>query len=241
MPITPADLQNTVFKTGQFHGVGGTRLQTPTVPPVPFNDQEQEHFVAVNARVKYNIVADPVQPGVKRINFAPPTGHNDAFYLPYRDNNISSVVIDNTANRFFTDTLSGCTVYIDQHPNGTSLIVYHANVQGGHFRPSPEQAGDCLYEKQLAIAVKEQLRTNAANAIYAGAQPLGSLYKRRYNQGMENYQMYFHWQGQKNVQVGGGTTVVGFRTEAGWEFWYQTWGGEDPRVDRVLGCEKFYP
>jgi len=171
---------------------------------------------------------------VRIVNFADATGHNDCYYLPFRENNITSIRIGTAANRFFTDNLSGCSIFIDQMPGG-DLVVYHANRQGAQYKPTETQAADVLFEREVAIAVKKQLHDNAKTAAYAGATDAGSLFKQRYNAGAARHNNIQRFVSGTD-QFTGGTTVVGFRSIGGWEFHYQTWHG-----NRVLGTEKFYP
>lgn len=233
MQIQVADLKTTVFRMGNYTGPGGPSLRT--MAGVSFNDQENTHFACHNGNLSYKIDNHPA--GGKRINFIPSTGHQNCYYLPYRDNNITSIRIGTGGNRFFTDNLSGCSIFIDRISN-SDLILYHANRQGADYKPSAAQASDVTFEREVAIAVKKQMHSDARTAAYAGATPSGSLFKKSYNAGARNFNNISKWSGS-NERFGGGTTVVGFRSGTGWEFWYQTWnGGPSPQV---VGFARFYP
>ena len=240
MAIQSTDLRTTVFKMGSFRGA------TPTAPGPTlrtsagkaFNDEENEHFIVNNGLVRYIVNAGPT-PGVRVIDFAPTTGADDCFYLPYRDNNITSVRLSGTPDRFFTDNLSGCTVFIDRATNG-DLIVFHANRQGLSYKPqTAETIADVTFEREVAIAVKKQIHDDAVASQYNGATPVGSLFKKRYNRGAAGYNNAQAFIGSSE-RFGGGTTVVGFKAGGAWQFWYQTWN-QDSHACRVIGCEQFYP
>src|SRR4051794_2823623 len=155
MPISSGQLKTSVYRTGNYvGGPGGPSLRTPT--NVAFNGQELEHFIANNAVVQYADAPDLGLVGARKITFGAAGAHNLAVYLPYRDNNISSAIIPANASRFFTDTLSGCSVFIDRLPAG-GLVAYHANIQGGAAAPTQQQAQDASFEKYYAIHMKRRL------------------------------------------------------------------------------------
>lgn len=237
MPISIADLRTTPFQVGTYAPAGagmpvlrrtdGSALGTG-IPP------ENEHLVAHNGIVGYTN-GPAAQPGSQLISFRAAGTHNNAAYLPYRDNNISSITFDSSVNRFFTDNLSGCSVFVDRLPNG-NMVVYHANVQGGAYRPTEEQSLNVRYERQLAVAVKRQYHINAARH-YAGAVSVGSLFKDRYNANAAAAVNVARFANTPVLALG--TTVVGFRTGAGWQFWYQTWIRSAANVFVVAGAEQF--
>lgn len=217
MPFASNQLRQAVYRVGNYAapvgGPAGPSLRTPG--GVAFNGQEMLHFIVNNGVVSYAEAGDTQIAGARKISFSPAAGHNQAVYLPYRDNNISSATLGAGVGRFFTDSLSGCTIFIDRLPNN-DLVVYHANVQGGAAAPTPEQASVPTFEKPYAIFMKRRLHRDAS-AHYNGAL-VGELFKATYNR-----------MAVGRVTFGGsalaalGTTVCGFRTGGGWEFWYQTW------------------
>lgn len=234
MPITAADLQTAVYKAGNYAGdVNGPALHTTAGRQ--FNGEEMEHLQVANGRVSYNVVPDPTYAGVRRINFAAAGALDNAMYLPYRDNNICSVVLDATVDKFFTDTLSGCSIFIDRLPNN-DLVLYHANVQGGRFKPTEEEARDVRFEKQNTVAAKKQLRNDARNQ-HPGAQRVASLYKNAYNERVSRFVNVNRFAGTDVLAVG--TTVVGFREATGWDFWYQTWAMDANQNHSIQGCVRF--
>jgi len=50
-----------------------------------------------------------------------------AFYLPFKTNKISSIRLGPQANFFFTDNLSGCSVFVDNPIGAPGPRVFHAN------------------------------------------------------------------------------------------------------------------
>lgn len=251
MPLNIAALNNTVFKVGGYHhgGGAGPGLGLHTQGGVSFDDPGhvvtpyQMHFKTQNGLVQYTLTTPPTEPGnVRLISFSPPDpgGVRNCYYLPFKGNNITSIEIGNAARRFVTDNLSGCSIFIDRRANG-NLVIHHANLQGGNYMPTAEQAQDMTYERYGTIAVKDQLHANAVAESYAGAAPQGSLFKSRYNSAAAGASRAAAFGG---AGYSAGTTVVGFRDAGGWQFYYQTWGGEQQGAGyacRVVAVERFFP
>lgn len=188
------------------------------------SNYHNKHLVAVRNRLSYTISPSMKAIGAQTIDFCDPQGHHECAYLPFRDNSIASIAFDNSVNRFFTDNLSGCTIFIDARVG--QIIVYHANVQDGVFKPTKEQAENPIFERPISQAVKMQYHANAKKQ-YPETVPVCTLDKRRYNSRNATFARFASLGSRRNgpgreVQSWG-TTVAGFRTAMGWEFWYQTW------------------
>ena len=87
----------------------------------------------------------------------------------------------NEANvaHFFTDSLSGCAIFIDELPNG-DLVVYHGNAAG--LSPTAaETRANPAYEKAGAVAVMSSYHKQAQTAAYGTATPQVALFKSQYN------------------------------------------------------------
>lgn len=195
---------------------------------VPLNRNQamtHKHLVCVRNRLSYEVGPCLEKPGAKQITFSDPVGHHEAAYLPYIDNTISSIAFDNSVNRFFTDNLSGCSIFVDAKVG--TIIAYHANVQDGLHKPTVEEAKDPVFEKGISIAMKTRYHVKA-KLSYPGTVEVCSLFKSRYNDRNRGYARFAGLSDSRRGRVGAtvdgfGTTVAGFRTGAGWEFWYQTW------------------
>jgi hypothetical protein len=190
-----------------------------------------KHYVITSNQFRGNTIG-PGQygPATKKVTI---TAGSDTVYLPFWQNNISSVVLPTTGpTLFITDNLSGCCVYIGQKADG-SLVAFHANSELKSTqsdltgRAANFQHDDTLKElDRLALIAKAE--ANVTKIV-------GGCGKALYNQAAANG-------GATSDSFLGGTTVVGFRDPAqGWSFYYQTWGSISGSAVRVLDCKKFYP
>lgn len=236
--IGVAEFKTTPLIIGGYVPAPGLNYQTvgqrapafrdSTTPNAPLGHGavENRHLLVQNNRYSYQIAPSTSRPGAQVVSFVDAVGHHEAAYLPYKDNNISSVTFNNSVNRFFTDNLSGCSMFVDAAVG--QLVVYHANVQGGAYKPTETQSKDHVFERELAIAVKKQFHINA-KGYYPGTIECGSLFKKQYNGNNGGYARFVGMgsrrAGRARAEVDGfGTTVAGFRIAGGtWQFWYQTW------------------
>jgi hypothetical protein len=162
----------------------------------------------------------------------------NAICLPYDNDHISSVRLPHSAallgiDFFYTANMSGCKFFVDTIANSRDVIVYHANSR-------PRGSGQNELPNYQAAGV-----TNALNALHAAARTdyptltlndSTSLAKSEYNQ--EAAQRMMAKRGRvanrqrkvkmaikkRDIDFTGGTTIVGYPGNAGWEFYYQTWG-----------------
>lgn len=249
MAIDQADLKNTIFIIGGYSNplgggsgyAGGPVLKTRK-DKIANPDSMHKHFhIDEDHIVSYTTTPQP--DGTVKVSFGPAGSTDCAIYLPFLSNNISTAVLDDRADRFFTDNLSGCSIFIDRLPDGR-LLVHHANAKAAS--PTLEQTkADPSYEREMARAIMHKYHDDALRRTNAwtNATNLTVLFKKRYNRAAGNFVNVHRWSGNKDVAFYGGTTVMGFRTGTGtWEFWYQTYGGDGPFSRwRVLCVEKFYP
>jgi hypothetical protein len=244
MSIHRADMRNTAFTIGSYNpgtsGVAGPALREPaTGNPVQLSAQENEHFYTNTATYSYTL--NPTRPSMNTVSFGPPnaSGHRNCYYLPFIANNITSVKIGTAAHTFFTDNLSGCSIFIDRAPDG-DLVVHHANRQGMAYTGTAEQRLDAKFERQVAVAVKHVQHDGAVRQRYPGAVNLTSLFKARYMVNAARAENTARFAGVATNMYG--TTVVGFHRAGAWLFWYQTWMTPDAGLTyQVLQAEQFYP
>lgn len=244
MAIHRASLANTAFIVGAYDaagsGVAGPALRMPGTGAVANFDgsEENDHFTVNTATYSYSLNAH--KPGAKIVKFGPPGGTNNCYYLPFKQNNITSIRIGTAADTFFTDNLSGCSVFIDSMPGG-DLVVYHANRQGMSYTGTAQQRMDASFERQVAVAVKHAQHDNAQRATYGTATPQGSLFKSRYMTNAARHENVQRFVGQGDTTIYG-TTVVGFLRGGSWRFWYQTWRADSGgNTYAVINSEQFWP
>jgi hypothetical protein len=157
------------------------------------------------------------------------TAGADTVYLPFWQNNISSVELPTTGPTLFvTDNMSGCCLYLGRKTDGT-LVAFHANseLKSGKAdlegKPANFQHNDTLQKLDSLSRVAKM--EAGVDKIIAGCG------KAHYNQKIAS--------GGKAWL--GGTTIVGFRTGTAWEFWFQTWGSLGGGAVTVHEVKKFWP
>jgi hypothetical protein len=219
----------------------GPALRDPTTNNVVNFDgtESNEHYTVTAVHYSYHIAN--TNPGRRDVTFKPPTaGPDHTYYLPFKQKNISSIILGNAADTFFTDNLSGCSIFIDRAANG-NLIVYHANQQGGEYMPTPEQAQNYTFERGITHVAKlvQHQTAQASTLAYAGAVNVASLHKSRY---MEAAARQAETLRNARLPIPPyGTTVVGFFRGGSWRFWYQTWLVAPTNACIVVRAEQFYP
>lgn len=246
MPMHRSSLRHSVYTVGAYgnpngHVYGGPALRDP-VNGAAANfgiSPENEHFYCTALPYSYH-VASP-EPGLRQVSFKPPADGPDlAYYLPYLDNNITSLKLGDAADAFFTDNLSGCSIFVDRSTTG-HLIVYHANRQGADYAPTAEQRRKLSFEREVAVAVKHVQHDAAVQSSYNGAVNQGSLFKSRYMADAAQHEAILRFGGQGDTTIYG-TTVVGFRRAGAWLLWYQTWRCDATGHNyAVVRSEQFYP
>lgn len=176
-----------------------------------------------------------------RINFVPPSPPPPASprvaYLPFYQNAITSMIIpragDLNVNAFFTDALSGCSIFIDRVHGTGDLVVYHANriqqlpldaaEREEYFRITAFD--DLMAEAQASMrADKDLAQAQMLGAIGFPLTEVASLHRRQYLQCIENERVRKTADGRTNFDYAAGTNVMGFHGDGGtWEFCWQTW------------------
>jgi hypothetical protein len=132
---------------------------------------------------------------------------------------------------FFTDNLSGCSVFIDRVDDTNDLVVYHANRVSQTATPNPAQyLAETPFPDQYKLA-RNTMRgdydaTRAALSAALGGAPLTNLAR------LERFQYYAcvdqemnrkRGMGRRSVGALAGTNVMGFRVAGAWQFWWQSW------------------
>ena len=217
MPISANDMNNRAFQVIPF--------QQNTLPVAVVGNHRR--FVLLNNRVDTTdaLLAGGLY-GVSFTKNAAGTG----FYLPYFQNQISSVELDahpaiGGVQFFTTDNLSGCAIYIDRDTVTNNLIVYHAN----NVANSPPALLAGAVPTPLVVQVNNQPTMDGYHGAAQGDYPnalvnLAALYKPAYLAGVQAE--INRKTGQDRAVTGylAGTTVCGFYTGGVWRFHYQTWG-----------------
>lgn len=180
--------------------------------------------------------------GAQAIYFKPPKATGNAVYLPFLPNNIATATIkadDDSITHFFTDQLSGCSIFIDS-VGTSSFVIHHANYAAQS--PSAEETtADPAFEKPSAVQLMKQLHASALK-LYPGAKERASLFKSQYNATGRDFIQRQKDLKQKNPDFWGGTTVIGFRVGAGWQFWYQTYASTtNGGTKNIIDVQRFYP
>ncbi len=168
----------------------------------------------------------------------------DTYYLPYDNNKISSLRLPDPppagVSQFLTANMSGCKFYIDTIGGSADLMVYHANARA--TAPMPDHSP---VDSQTLGALNELTRLHtAAQGDYAAApynlvlNNVESLEKSEYygagalaeqrKTASRTLLMPGLVHGHPvtmvlNPEFWGGCSIFGFYN-AGWRFYYQTWG-----------------
>lgn len=166
-------------------------------------------------------------PNIKKLSV---TAGTDLVYLPFAQDEISSMILPNRGPRvFITDNMSGCCVYIGKRASGR-LVVFHANTQIGSSeaemtgKPAHHQSSDALV--QLDTLMRSAISEVGVVRVVAGCS------KAAYNGSVgRNY---------TTDEFLGGTTIAGFRRGGGWQFWYQTWGSVGGNPSAMLDCREIW-
>lgn len=181
-----------------------------------------------------------------------------AVYLPYNDDKITSVRLPSPppagVNFFLTANMSGCKFFVDTIAGSNDLMVYHANT---HQHGSPAHNCPVNFQTLQAGHILDALHANAQADYAALLAPnnlalhnVASLAKgayymqgalaeqRKANQGRGLALPGGVWAAP---EFAGGCSVMGFYN-AGWHFYYQTWGGVDytrPSGSRAIAKDLF--
>ena len=183
--------------------------------------------------------------GGQQIQFTAPAGAADAIFLPFVQDMICYTLLPadpaSNVDVFFTDNLSGCSVFIDRVDNTNDLVVYHANRVTLTATPNPAQyLADTPFPDQYRMA-RHTMRGDhdATRAVVSAA--VGALTERAKLERFDYYACVDKEMNRKrrmerrNVTALAGTNVMGFRVAGAWQFWWQTWASLD--YDRPLGAD----
>jgi len=180
-------------------------------------------------------VADPTSGG-QRIPFVAPAAAGNAVFLPFLQDMICYTLlpVDPASNVdfFYTDALSGCSVFVDRIDATNDLVVYHANRVSLTATANPVQyLADTPFPDQYKAA-RNTMRTDHATAQAAlsaalggaGLTNLASLERSDYLACVDQEMNRKRTMGRRNVGTGAaGTNVMGFRVAGAWQFWWQSW------------------
>jgi hypothetical protein len=216
----------------------GTRLSI-SVPP-----EGGAPTLAATPKVGFRPLIDDVKSGGKQVPFTEPGAAGNAIYLPFYDNLISYTLLPASAasnvDFFYTDALSGCSVFIDRIPATGDLVIYHAN--RAHLTTVDDPAG---YAAATALAEQypeardamrndhDLLRARLSETLDVAVAPVARLERAAYLQCFADEQSRKRGQGRTDVGGMVGTNFMGFRVGGGWQFWWQTWA--------KLSYERPYP
>ena len=162
----PTNLQfrNSIFVANAYQGAAATTpvLRTAAGGGINLNNPPANgtHFslsfppalpaprpvasVATTPYVSEGATALDARTGGMGVGFVPPVaGGVKAAYLPFVGSMIASVIIPgdpaSNVNFFYTDNLSGCSIFIDRIVGTNDLVVYHANRVDLTVVPNPAQ------------------------------------------------------------------------------------------------------
>lgn len=162
----------------------------------------------------------------------------NAICLPYDNDHISSVRLPYPAallgiDFFYTANMSGCKFFVDRIAGSQDVIVYHANSRptGSGLNQPPD------FQAAGVTNALDALHQNAKNDYgHLTLHDRTSLAKPDYNREAAQRMMVKKTRVQdrqrkvkmdikkRQLDFTGGTTIVGYPGNAGWEFYYQTWG-----------------
>ena len=251
MPVTRDSLKTHPYQIGAPAPLafvntlrGEHEILTPTPPAAP----------NTAARIDCTWTPHPQNPKLSTLTAnANPLG--DTYYLQYDNNMISSLRLPDPppagVNFFLTANLSGCKFFIDTIGGSADLMVYHANARD--TSPAPDHS-PVDFQALAALNELDRLHT-AAQLDYAAApynlalNNVGSLAKAAYygvgalaaqRKAGSRSLLYPGQVGGHpglmllNPEFWGGCSLFGFYN-AGWRFYYQTWGAVEYERPQIQG------
>ena len=164
-------------------------------------------------------------------------GATRVVYLPFVASMVCSAILPGNAaagvDRFYTDNLSGCTVFIDRVVGTNDIVVYHGNRtdQTVMADPATYVATTPFVLQYLPARTSMRNDHTAAQADLLAQMAPGSALaslarceRATYFLPVENEMVRKRGQGRTNVDIGAaGTNVMGFRVGTSWRFYWQTW------------------
>ena len=195
-----------------------------------------EHRMYATTDCRCNITLPQFLTHWTRINGTKSVGGN-AICLPYDNDHISSVRLPHNAamlgiDFFYTADMSGCKFFVDSIAGSQDLIVYHANSNppgtGQNQAPDFQAPGVTTTLNDLHTRAKNDYnltlndKTSLAKPDYNHEAAQLMLRKRaRVQERQDKLKMDIK---KRQLNFGGGTIIVGYPGNAGWQFYYQTWG-----------------
>jgi hypothetical protein len=254
---TLADFQNTIIVAGSYNGppahnpvlrdAAGTAIHNlimgavvPLAPGSIFSISVPPAggapSLATTPVVGVGAAVPHAGSGGQQIPFVAPAAAGDAVFLPFRQDMICYTLLPaNPASNvdfFYTDNLSGCSVFVDRVAGTNDLVVYHANRVSLTATPNPPQyLADTPFPDQYKAA-RHVMQTDHATAQAALSATLGGvaltdvaiLERFHYFACVDQEMNRKRTMGRRNVDVGAaGTNVMGFRIAGAWQFWWQSW------------------
>ena len=243
MPITRDSIRVHPYQIGAPAPVpfvvtyrGEHEVLTPTPPNLP----------DTAARIDCTWTPDVNNPKLRTLVAAANAGGN-TYYLPYDNNMISSLRLPSPPPAgvalFLTANMSGCKFFVDTIAGSADLMVYHANARDTGAAP-PHAAVN--FQSPAAANELDRLHA-AAQADYANApynlvlNNVASLAKPQYyavgalaEQRKAASRQMTYMGAAHNPEFWGGCSVFGFYN-AGWQFYYQTWGAVEYDRPQIAG------
>jgi hypothetical protein len=231
VPITSLSIHT------QTYSVAGIRGCVPASSP----SATHKIFAAANCRVDEDWGVGVGNAHHNHILNGAASAAGAIYYLPYMDDFVYSMRLPANppvgCRKFLTANMSGCRFFVDTIQNSNDIIVYHANTkahgspQGSPANSQSGAAGNILM--QLHATAQADYRALNPSVVtvdrtmlrkyeyYASgeAQALASRNRGRTTTAPVNN---VYTPGQP-AEFLGGTTICGF-FNAGWQFYYQTWG-----------------
>lgn len=205
----------------------------PAAPPAP-RATTSSATTPICAEGAYSADAST---GGQKVPFVAGGGHG-VIYLPFVQTMICSAIVPGGAgsgvDRFYTDNLSGCSIFIDRVTGTQDFVVYHGNRTDLTTVPNaPQYLAATPFASQY-LPARNMMRINhtsaqadllAQMAPGSGLTPVARCERATYFLPVENELNRKRAQGRARVDIAAaGTNVMGFRVAgASWEFWWQTW------------------
>jgi len=220
----------------------GTLANTMYTCGVPYDIQRRQttrgnHRMYRTTDCRSNITLPQDTNGRIKINGAKAIGGN-AICLPYDNDHISSVRLPHPPallgiDFFYTANMSGCKFFVDSIAGSQDVIVYHANSRpqgsGRNALPDYQAAAVTTAVNDLHTAARNDYPTLTLTDKTSLAKPeynqrAAQLMMRKRARVEERQQKVEMAIKKREINFTGGTTIVGYPGNAGWEFYYQTWG-----------------
>lgn len=164
-------------------------------------------------------------------------GATRVVYLPFVQGMVCSAILPGNAaagvDRFYTDNLSGCTVFIDRVVGTNDIAVYHGNRADQTVMADAKNYVATTPFLLQYIPARTAMRHNhtaaqadllAQMAPGSALLPLARCERATYFLPVETEMQRKRGQGRTHVDIGAaGTNVMGFRVGTSWRFYWQTW------------------